>query len=340
MIALIKEFRWSLFFTFLAMAIAWQWAGWTGLFTVAILIVLEVSLSFDNAVVNATILEKMDPVWQRRFLTWGILIAVFGMRVLFPLVIVAVIANLSLWEVANLAFYDADTYAKHLSESHVQVAAFGGMFLLMVFLGFFFDKEKDIHWLGVIERSLSKVGNLESVELILAIVILMISVHYLPEAVQFEAIIAGLMGMVLYVSLNSLNNWMEAGIDVTGTAARAGLVSFLYLEVLDASFSFDGVIGAFAITKDIVIIMLGLGIGALFVRTITISLVEHGVLNQYIYLSHGAHYAIGALATIMILSMHTHVPEVITGLIGAVFIGAGVWSSVRFNRKQLAQSVE
>ena len=126
--------------------------------------------------------------------------------------------------------------------------------------------------------------------------------------------------------------------DLIGTAGRAGLASFLYLEVLDASFSFDGVIGAFAITKDVVIIMLGLGIGALFVRSITIYLVKHETLSAYRYLDHGAHYAVGALATIMMLSMHFHVPEVITGLIGILFISAGIWSSVRHNKRDaLAQ---
>ena len=100
-------------------------------------------------------------------------------------------------------------------------------------------------------------------------------------------------------------------------------------EVLDASFSFDGVIGAFAITKDIVLIMLGLGIGAMFVRSMTVFLVEKGTLNEYIYLEHGAHWAIGILATLMLVSMFVHVPEVITGLIGVGFIGAAFFSSIR-----------
>jgi hypothetical protein len=337
MIELIKEFRWSLGFAVFAVLAAWQWAGATAAFAVAILIVLEVSLSFDNAVVNAGILEKMDPVWQQRFLTWGMIIAVFGMRVLFPLVIVSIIADLSILDVGMMAINDAPTYASHLASSHLQVAAFGGMFLLMVFLGFFFDKEKDVHWIGAVESTLSHLGNLKSIELVVALIILMVSVKSLPPEVQFGTMLAGLMGLVLFVLLNALNDWMESSVDVTGTATRAGLVSFLYLEVLDASFSFDGVIGAFAITQDIVVIMLGLGVGALFVRSITISLVKHGTLNEYVYLSHGAHYAIGALAFIMMLSMHMHVPEVITGLIGAAFITAGILSSIRFNRAQLAK---
>ena len=103
--------------------------------------------------------------------------------------------------------------------------------------------------------------------------------------------------------------------------------------MLDASFSFDGVIGAFAITSDVVIIMLGLAIGAMFVRSMTIYLVEKGTLDEFIYLEHGAHYAIGALAIIMLMSMHFHIPELVTGLIGVAFIGWSLWASIVHRRK-------
>ncbi len=329
---LFQHFRWSIGFTILALYLAWLWAGWAGLFTATILIVLETSLSFDNAVVNAGILKKMDPIWQQRFLTWGMLIAVFGMRVIFPLAIVAIVASLSMWDVAHMALNDPDTYAMHLESSHVQVAAFGGMFLLMVFLGFILDDERDVHWLGRLEEWLGRMGKLESLEIVFALAVLLTSTHFLPEAKQAGALVAGLAGIITFVLLSSINKFMEMNMDLIGTAGRAGLVSFLYLEVLDASFSFDGVIGAFAITKDVVIIMLGLGIGALFVRSITIYLVRQGTLSAYRYLDHGAHYAVGALATIMVISMHFHVPELITGLIGILFISAGVWSSIRHNK--------
>jgi hypothetical protein len=92
------------------------------------------------------------------------------------------------------------------------------------------------------------------------------------------------------------------------------------LEILDASFSFDGVIGAFALSSDIFIIMVGLGIGAMYVRSITIHLVEAGTLTEYKYLEHGAHYAIGALALIMFIKMFTEVNELIVGGLGIAFI--------------------
>ena len=105
--------------------------------------------------------------------------------------------------------------------------------------------------------------------------------------------------------------------------------------MLDASFSFDGVIGAFAITKDIVIIMIGLGIGAMFVRSMTVFLVRKQTLDSYVYLEHGAHYAIGILAVIMLASMKYHIPEIVTGFVGVVFIAAALWSSLRYRRIKL-----
>src|SRR5688572_28048332 len=115
---------------------AFLWGGPTALLIAALLTIMEVSLSFDNAVVNATVLRRMDPVWQQRFLTWGILIAVFGMRLVFPVVIVAIAAGLGMVEVATMAVNDPAEYGRHLAAAHTGIAAFGGMFLLMVFLHF------------------------------------------------------------------------------------------------------------------------------------------------------------------------------------------------------------
>src|SRR3546814_10825692 len=125
---------------------------------------------------------------------------------------------------------------------------------------------------------------------------------------------------------------LEAPVATTGQVAKAGFGAFLYREVLDASFSFDGVIGAFALSNNLFIIAIGLGIGAMFVRSMTIFLVRQGTLSEYRYLEHGAFYAIIALAAIMYINTFQHIPEVVTGLIGAVLIGIAFWSSVRWNR--------
>ena len=119
----------------------------------------------------------------------------------------------------------------------------------------------------------------------------------------------------------------------TWAGAKGGLGAFLYLEVLDASFSFDGVIGAFALTQNLFVIAIGLGIGAMYVRSMTIMLVERGTLAEYRYLEHGAFYAIVALAVIMFIQPLVHIPEVVTGLGGATLIGISLLSSIRWNRK-------
>jgi uncharacterized protein len=333
-----RFFTVSFIITFAALAVAFWWGSWHGLMICALLTLMEVSFSFDNAVVNAAVLKHMDEKWQRRFLTWGILIAVFGMRLLFPILIVAFATGLHLWEVGVLAIERPDEYSEHVLESHVQIGAFGGMFLLMVFLHFILDEGKEIHWIAGIERRLALLGKLESVGVIIALITLLIVQAFLPEEERLHAMVAGSVGIILYVAVTSVTAMISGG-DHKSDAAHAvgysGMMGFIYLQFLDASFSLDGVIGAFAISKDIVIIMLGLGAGAMFVRSLTIYLVRKGTLDQYVFLEHGAHYGIAALAAIMLVGMVVPVPEIITGLVGMTFIGLSLWSSVRYNRKLL-----
>jgi len=332
-----KHFRLSFIVTIICLVAAFYWAGFIGAFIAIILGVLEVSLSFDNAVVNASVLKRMDERWQRYFLTWGILIAVFGMRLLFPITIVSTATGLGFMDVATMALHDPATYSRHLTDSHVQIAAFGGMFLLMVFFSFIFDESKELHWLGKIEEKMASFGKLESIEIILALGLLLLTQHWLPEAMRLEALVAGISGIMLFVIVDSLDALFEdeeEGEQLVAVVKKAGMMSFLYLEVLDASFSFDGVIGAFAITQDVVIIMLGLAIGAMFVRSLTVYLVRQGTLDEYVFLEHGAHYAIGVLAGIMLMSISHHIPEVITGLVGAALIGLSVLSSISYKNRE------
>ncbi len=331
-----QHFRLSFIITAICLAIALYWGGIMGAFIALILGVLEVSLSFDNAVVNASILKRMDARWQQYFLTWGILIAVFGMRLLFPILIVAVATGIDFYGVANMALHDPNTYAQHLNESHVQIAAFGGMFLLMVFFSFIFDEGRELHWLGYLEKKLASFGKLESIEIILALGLLLVSQNWLPEEIRLDALVAGVAGVILFVIVDSLATLFEdeeEGEEVSEIIKKGSVMSFLYLEVLDASFSFDGVIGAFAITQDVIIIMLGLAIGAMFVRSLTVYLVRKGTLDEYVFLEHGAHYAIGSLAGIMLVSMTYHISEIITGSVGAVLIGLSVLSSILYKRR-------
>jgi hypothetical protein len=311
--------------------------SWSGLFTtvfiVSVLAILEVSLSFDNAVVNAVVLKRMTPVWRRRFITWGIAIAVFGMRILFPLLIVAVIIHIDPLSALIMAATDPDQYSRVLTSAHISVSAFGGAFLAMVGLKHFFNQEKDVHWIGIIERPLTRLGRIEALELALVLVLLYGVSSWLLGHERVEFLTAGIFGLVTYVAVDGIAALLNVQSAVSGEVVQSGLASFLYLEVLDASFSFDGVIGAFALSNNLFIIAIGLGVGAMFVRSLTIMLVERQTLACYRYLEHGAFYAIIVLALMMFLNAVSHIPEVVTGLIGAGFIAASFFDSIRYNRR-------
>lgn len=294
---------------------------------VSLLCVLEISLSFDNAVVNAAVLQKMNKVWQQRFLTWGILIAVFGMRFLFPLVIVSVISHVSLYESLVMAISRPQEYATMMLGAHLAVSAFGGAFLLMVFLDYFFSHEKEVHWIQIIEKPAAKMAVFQSIELVLAIAIMMGIHAYIPESEKLTFLISYMWGMLTYMIVHGISGILEGGHLSKIKFFSSGFGMFLYLEVLDASFSFDGVVGAFAISNQLMVIMIGLGVGAFFVRAITLYLVENQTLNQFKFLEHGAFYALGVLAFFMLLDSFFHFPEWLTALTGAVILGVSIlWS--------------
>ncbi len=345
---MLQYFFGSYLVTILGIIAAYFWAehvhpgsGWTSIFIVAILAVLEVSLSFDNAVVNAMKLEKMSKIWRQRFLTWGIAIAVFGMRFLFPILVVSIFANLSMGDVARIALNDSEQYAHYLHLTHAPIVSFGGIFLLMLFLHYFFDHEKTIHWIKPIENWISHLDNIRGIEVIVALIALMITQNYTPDIeTKMSIIISGIFGVITYLAIDGLSHYLEKREQqrvskCAQNVACGGFVSFMYLELIDASFSLDGVLGAFALSKDIIIISIGLAIGAMFVRSLTVMLVEKKTLAKFLYLEHGAHWAIGALAIIMLISTKIEVPEVITGIIGLVFIVLSLVSSIIHNKKSL-----
>ena len=301
-----RYFYFSFIIALIGLVLAFLIDGLSAVYLTAILAILEVSLSFDNAVVNAKILKDFDKVWERRFLTWGMVIAVFGMRFIFPILIVAVAANLGIIETLKIAIYNPSEYHEILLNCEKLIYAFGGAFLWLVFSDFLFEK-KPIRWIKPVERYAEKLGNVNNISLIVATLIGVIIIY---DSKSYEIGIAYLLGMLTYSLLNGINDAFAV------EGAKNGLIGFLYLEMLDASFSFDGVIGAFAITGNIFLIMIGLGIGAMFVRSLTIWMVEKGVLSEYKYLEHGAHYAIGVLAVIMLLKIFMHIGEALTGTLG------------------------
>jgi hypothetical protein len=351
----LKTFGGSLIVAVVGLVLGYLYGGVTGLAVTAILAVLEVSLSFDNAVVNATILVRMSAFWQKIFLTVGVAIAVFGMRLIFPLLIVGITAKLNPVEAVRLALEKGDpdekgTYGYLLHQAHPAIAAFGGVFLLLLFLDFIFE-ERDITWLTPIENVLAKIGKLDQLSVTVSLLALVVSAYTLaPDDKVSTVLVSGALGMVTYLLVNGLGEFFNVETEnddgttqpggarvVVGAVGKAAFFLFLYLEVLDASFSFDGVVGAFAITSDPIIIAIGLGVGAMFIRSLTVFLVRKGTLSEYVYLEHGALWAIGALAVLLLITIKYEVPEVVTGLIGVGFIGAAFISSVIRNRREAGE---
>lgn len=315
-----KYFYSSFILTILGLVAAYFLGGFVAVYICVLLIILEVSLSFDNAVVNARVLRHMSKAWQRRFIIYGIPIAVFGMRFLFPILIVSIAADMGMLQTLNLALNNPDEYHHALHSNKNQIYIFGGGFLLMVFLSFFFE-EKEIKWIGILEnnRLIQTLAKSQNITLFIAIItgIILITLTQNPTyAIAYFSAIALHLGLGMFDEIFS-----TSGI-------KSGLMGFLYLEILDASFSFDGVIGAFAMSQDIFIIMIGLGIGAMFVRSLTIYMVRQRVLESFIYLEHGAHYAILALAVIMFIKIFYEVSEVITGTASMLFIALALIHSV------------
>lgn len=345
---MLKHFRISILFTLACLAIG-TWYGWSQsgtlagalriLWIVSVLAVLEISLSFDNAVVNASVLQGMDELWRKRFLTWGMVFAVYGMFVFFPLAIVAIAAGIGPIEAFRLSLSDPAQYETIMHHAHPGIAGFGGAFLLLVGLKFFFDSDKDVHWIKVVEEQLARFSAVPMLETVLVLLTLWGVSTSMPTESRWTYLIAGILGIVTFLLVEALGKLLqhrENALKATGAVVRSGLGSFLYLNVLDATFSFDGVIGAFALSNNMIVIALGLSIGAMFVRSLTLLMVNQGTLSEYRYLEHGAFWAIIALGVIMLVSARWDVPDTLTGLVGAVLIIASLAWSVRHRRRHPA----
>jgi len=344
---MLKYFKESYFITIAGIICAYFWgehvlkgSGFICVFIAIVLGILEVSLSFDNAVVNATKLKKMSEVWRHRFITWGIAIAVFGMRFLFPLLVVSIFAKLNILKVLDIALHNSKLYALYLHQTHATIVTFGGTFLLMLFLGFFLNPKKQVDWIKPVEKILKKAPESKILDTLITLAVLDVVQMVQPPPLHMSVTISGLAGILIYLGIDTISRKLEyleekygeqpdENCSPSGWMACSGFISFMYLELIDASFSLDGVLGAFALSHDIIIITIGLAIGAMFVRSLTIMFVEEGTLDEFIYLEHGAHWAIGALAILMFISTVRPVPEVITGLLGVGFILASVVSSKR-----------
>lgn len=314
------------------------WGGVTALLTVMVLAAFEITFSFDNAIVNAKVLSRMSPFWQGMFMTVGIVIAVFGVRFVLPIILVAITSGLGMGDVVNLALHDPDTYAHYLTLAHPAIAAFGGMFLLTIFGEFIVDYGRRIQWLRVFELPFMKIGRLRQFPPLMALVTLVLVTELLGGDQKLTVLLSGVVGLITFLAIRGsaeLVELKERQLASSGKSAfiKTGFISFLYLELLDASFSFDSVLGAFAITSMILFIAIGLGVGAIWVRSMTLHIVRQDVLLKYRYLDHGAHYAIGALAVLLLLGIRYNIDQFATGLIGLCILAVSFYSSWRYNRR-------
>lgn len=324
------------FITLLSLFAIWYYMGPVALLVASVLILVEITFSFENAIINAKVLAGVSEFWRKIFITIGILIAVVGMRLVFPIVIVMITAGLPAGTVIDLALNNPDRYAEELDEAHISIASFGGMFLAMLCLHFFFDKNRKVRWISIVEKPLQDMSRWWTYTVLCLVLLIIVSFVPYNSSPQ-ETFVAGFVGIITYVLVHGLAELFGKRQSAVAPGAlktgMAGFMAFLYLEVLDASFSFDSVIGAFAITKDVVLIAIGLGIGAIWVRSLTIFMVRRQVLQAYRYLEHGAHYTIGILAAVLLAGVFFDIPEVIAGVMGIFIIGASIWSSVLATRR-------
>jgi uncharacterized protein len=319
-------------------------ANWGAMLVVGLLAVLEIALSFDNAIVNSIYVRRLSPEWQVRFLRYGILIAVLGMRLLFPIIVVSLSDLLNPIHVVQTAFTNPGAYATSLKGGHIPLVVFGGIYLFQIFLNYFLHaEEKDATWLVWLERPLERVGTMtERIELIVsataAVAIGILAAVWSTHVVS--VFVAGASSIALFQVVGYAGGKLEGATgDETGSRSakgqlrdltgRAAMFTFLYLELQDAMFSFDGVLGAFAFTVLVALIMAGLGIGALYVRSMTIHLVETGALEKLRYLGNGAFWAIGVLP----FSMWFGFPFYITGGVSVLLIVAAVCHSGLANKR-------
>ncbi len=315
-------------------------SGLDALWLFVVLAILEVTFSFDNAVVNSRVLVRMSPLWQKLFLTLGIFIAVFVVRFALPIVIVMAATGLDFASVINLSLNEPEKYSEALHHAAPVIDAFGGTFLLMIGISYFLNRDKVVHWLRPVESSMARLGKIRFIKLIIMLTVAAVIYLTVDQDLRRTVLISSLLGIILHVGLEGMGHYFEKSMAKKSSVSPAHLVgwaafaSFMYLEVLDASFSFDGVIGAFAITNDIVLIVAGLGVGALWVRSLTVYLMRSGTLVKYRYLEHGAHWAILALGIVMLVKLyHVELPEWMTGSLGLVFIVTAVVTSIIEKRR-------
>ncbi|NTW13925.1 MAG: DUF475 domain-containing protein [Candidatus Moranbacteria bacterium] len=294
--------------------------------TVAGLALFETVSSIDNAVINAEVLATMGRKARRFFLTWGIFLAVFVVRGLLPWLIVwATVPSLGFFG-SFTATFSSDPSVAHAIESSAPILLIGGgIFMLFLFFHWLFLEDKE-YGLDAIEPFFSRQGAwfYATVSVILAVV-----VWFALKESPFLGFGAVIGSTVFFLTHGFRQNAEMVELELAGGRSHlSDLSKVLFLEVIDLSFSIDGVLGAFAFTLSVPLILLGNGLGAIVVRQLTVANVER--VKRYIFLKNGAMYSIAILGTVMIAdAFGYHVPEWFSPLSTVAVIGYFFWKSVR-----------
>jgi len=281
---------------------------------VAGLVVFEVVNSVDNAIVNASVLKTMNVLWRRRFLIVGILTSVFIVRFLLPFAIVWLsVPTITAADIFLAFIGQSDVAARAIDLQKPLILMFGGVFLLYLYFHWLFLEKKEPLYL---ERFLKEK---HGVWFFAFAAILLVVIMYFARS-NAMMMLAAAIGSATFFMLYGLKETAEANERnmVVGAAGLNDFSKFVYLEVLDATFSFDGVIGAFAFTINLLLILIGVGIGAIVVRELTIKGIEE--IAKYRYLKNGALTSIGFLGLFMLIESFTiplpsYLPIVVTFLL-------------------------
>jgi hypothetical protein len=279
-----------------------------------------------------------------------VVIAAIGMRLLLPLIIVAIGAHLAPWRAVDLAYENPERYHSLLLTAQPGIAAFGGIFLLMIAIAFF-REDREVHWWPAFERRLPRVLGKRGVPALIALLFTAVAGLTVPAQDRPRVVVGCLVGLVCYLGINLLSSRVADRADADGASrprstveGRGAFLLFVYLELLDATFSMDSVMGAFSVTVDIALITLGLAIGAAYIRSLTVYVVRKGTLDEYRYLEHGAYYSIALLAVLLLWEVWRDVPDWITACTGAVVITAAwltsIWAAKRQQREKALRTAD
>ena len=286
------------------------------------LCLFEIISSIDNAIINASVLRTLPEKFRKFFLFWGLLIAVFAIRGVLPFIIVW-LANpaLSFFQVVTFVFHPTPEIEVYVEKSQAFLLLAGGVYLFFVFLGWLFMEEKKYAFL--VEKFVRR----QSVWFYAIASLFITTVVYFSIKVNPILALSAVIGSTAFFITDGFKKNAEEKEKQLLFGNMSAWSKILYLEVLDATFSIDGVIGAFAFTMSIPLIFLGNGIGALVVREFTIKGI--GLISKFAYLKNGAMYSIGFLGGIMVLeSFGKNFPfwlaPVNTFLLLIVFLGLSI----------------